>query len=95
MIFKREGTKARRRFLFVIARSVATKQSLHCHPEGAQRLKDLKFVKEILRFAQDDNNKGVIPAKAGIHSAISRQAAKWIPAYAGMTMGFCKEESVG
>ncbi len=30
---------------------------------------------------------GVIPAQAGIYSSASRQADKWIPAFAGMTMG--------
>ena len=29
----------------------------------------------------------VVPAKAGIHSSTARAAEKWVPAFAGMTMG--------
>jgi hypothetical protein len=38
-------------FAFTIKKRKLTPNH-HCHPEGAQRLKDLR---EILRFAQDDN----------------------------------------
>ena len=38
-------------------------------------------------LAMTEKNHSVIPAKAGIHSTSANRQAKWIPAFAGMTVG--------
>ena len=42
-----------------------------------------------MKFVENNDRNAVIPAKAGIHSAFATSTAKWIPAFAGMTICKC------
>jgi len=66
-------------------RKIEKIKKVHHRDTETQRRSEGKENKRTRTRTREQENKGVIPAKAGIHLANTGLFDRWIPAFAGMT----------